>query len=54
MNLVKGNINFTNQLLDTATKADTQSEDSPLRDLVRTLKQMEGKLFELISGLGEN
>jgi hypothetical protein len=51
MNLVKGNINFTNQLLDTATKSDTQSEDSPLRDLVKTLKQMEPKLFELIATL---
>ena len=51
MNLVKGNINFTNQLLDTADKAECNSSDSPIKDLTHTLKSMEPKLFELIATL---
>lgn len=51
MNLVKGNINLTNMMLDTARPADLASEDSPINDLVVTLKEMEPKLFTLLSSL---
>ena len=51
MNLVKGNINLTNMMLDTAKPADLQSEDSPINDLVITLKEMEPKLVELVTTL---
>jgi hypothetical protein len=51
MNLVKGNINLTNMMLDAAKPSDLQSEDNPTIDLVRALKDMEPKLFELIATL---
>ena len=51
MNLVKGNINLTNMMLDTAKPADLQSADNPINDLVVTLKDMEPKLIELVSTL---
>ncbi len=51
MNLVKGNINLTNMMLDTARPADLQSIDNPINDLVVTLKDMEPKLVELLSSL---
>ena len=51
MNLVKGNINLTNMMLDTAKPADLQSQDSPINDLVLTLKDMEPKLIELVTTL---
>ena len=51
MNLVKGNINLTNMMLDTAKPADLQSVDNPINDLVVTLKDMEPKLVELVSTL---
>ncbi len=37
MNLVKGNINLTNMMIDTAKPADIASEDNPINDLVRAL-----------------
>lgn len=49
MNLVKGNINLTNMMLDTAKPADLSSQDNPINDLLVTLKEMEPKLFELVS-----
>ena len=51
MNLVKGNINLTNMMLDTAKPSDAESEDNPITDLVRALKAMEPKLFELVATL---
>ena len=51
MNLVKGNINLTNMMLDTAKPADLSPDDSPINDLVVTLKSMEPKLIELVSTL---
>jgi len=49
--LVKGNINLTNMMLDTAKPSDLAQADNPLNDLVTALKDMEGKLFELLSTL---
>lgn len=51
MNLVKGNINLTNQIIDTAAPADLQKEDNPINDLMKTLKDMESKLFNLLATL---
>lgn len=51
MNLVKGNINLTNMMLDTARPADLQSIDNPINDLVVTLKDIKPKLVELLSSL---
>ncbi len=45
MNLVKGNINLTNMMIDTAKPADLVTEDNPVNDLVKALKDMEPKLF---------
>jgi hypothetical protein len=45
MNLVKGNINLTNQIIDSSKPADLQKEDNPINDLVKTLKEMEPKLI---------
>ena len=51
MNLVKGNINFTNEMIDSSKPADLTNEDNPVNDLVKTLKDMEAKLFDLIATL---
>jgi hypothetical protein len=51
MNLVKGNINLTNMMIDTAKPADLGVEDNPINDLVIALKDMEPKLFNLLSSL---
>ena len=51
MNLVKGNINLTNMMLDTAKPADLGQEDNPINDLVVALKEMEPKLFNLLASL---
>jgi len=51
MNLVKGNINLTNMMLDTAKPAELGQPDNPINDLVLTLKDMEPKLIELVSTL---
>jgi hypothetical protein len=45
MNLVKGNINLTNQIIDTSKPVELEKEDNPINDLIRTLKDMEPKLF---------
>lgn len=45
MNLVKGNINLTNQIIDTSKPADTEKEDNSLNDLIKTLKDMEPKML---------
>jgi len=51
MNLVKGNINLTNMMIDTARPVELESADNPINDLVRALKDMENKLFELVATL---
>jgi len=53
MNLVKGNINLTNEIIDTSKPADLQKEDNPVNDLIQTLKSMESKMFELIATLDD-
>lgn len=51
MNLVKGNINLSNMMLDASKPSDLQSDDNPINDLLRALKDMEPKMFELIATL---
>lgn len=51
MNLVKGNINLTNMMIDTAKPADIASEDNPINDLIKALQEMENKMFQLIATL---
>ena len=48
MNLMKGNINFTNEIIDTIkTRAELQSNDT-LIDLLKQMKEQEPKLINLI------
>jgi len=51
MNLVKGNINLTNMIIDTSKPSDLTKDDTPLNDLIKTLKEMEPKLFQLVATL---
>jgi hypothetical protein len=51
MNLVKGNINLTNMMLDASRPAEVQQEEHPVNDLIRALQDMEPKMFELIATL---
>jgi len=46
MNLVKGNINFTNEIIDSVMPGEKNNET--LNDLFKTLTDMEPKLFGLI------
>jgi hypothetical protein len=48
MNLLKGNINFTNELLDEVRGRQALKENDTVLDLLKALKEMEPKLFELI------
>ena len=48
MNLLKGNINFCNEILDNITSKAELKENDMLLDLMKALKEMEPKLFELI------
>lgn len=48
MNLVKGNINFTNEMLDSMTPGPEAKQNETVNDLVKTLTDMEPKLFTLI------
>jgi len=50
MNLVKGNINFTNEIID-QTKPGERSET--LSDLFRTLTQLEPKLINMIAQIDD-
>lgn len=45
MNLVKGNINFTNEIIDQVQPGEV---NETLNDLLNTLTSMEPKLFTLI------
>ena len=46
MNLVKGNINFTNEIIDQLQPGE---KSETLNDLFRTLTQLEPKLINMIS-----
>lgn len=46
MNLVKGNINFVNEMIDSTKPGDRSNET--LNELFKTLTDMEPKLFGLI------
>ena len=48
MNLFKGNINFCNELLDNSNSQEDLKGNDMLLDLMKALKEMEPKLFELI------
>jgi len=48
MNLLKGNINFTNELIDNCKSRDSLKSNDTLIDLLKALKEMEAKLFDLI------
>ena len=50
MNLVKGNINFTNEIIDQATPGE---KSDTLEDLFRTLTQLEPKLHSMISQIDD-
>jgi len=45
MNLVKGNINFTNEMIDSIKPGE---KNETLNDLFSTLTQLEPKLFQMI------
>lgn len=48
LNLLKGNINLTNEMLDNTNTRQELKENSVLLDLLKTMKEMEPKIFELI------
>ena len=48
MNLLKGNINFTNEIIDTIKTKQELKENDTLVDLLKALKEMEEKLVKLI------
>jgi hypothetical protein len=48
MNLLKGNINFTNECLDEIKSIEALKNNDTVTDLVKALKDMEPKLFDLI------
>ena len=48
MNLLKGNVNFTNELLDGCKSRDDLKNNDILIDLMKALKEMEPKLISLI------
>jgi len=51
MNLVKGNINFTNEIIDQLKPGD---DSEPLEDLYRTLTQLEPKLINMIGQIDDD
>ncbi len=51
MNLVKGNINLTNMMLDTTKPVELEDSENPINDLISALRTMETKLFEMLSTL---
>jgi len=48
MNLLKGNINFTNELIDNSKTRQELRDNETLIELMKTLKGMEEKLINLI------
>jgi len=47
MNLLKGNINFTNELIDNSTTREQLRVNETLLELMRALKEMEEQLMDL-------
>lgn len=45
---MKGNINFTNEIIDNVTSRDELKSNETLIDLLKALKDMEPKLFKVI------
>lgn len=48
MNLLKGNINFTNEVLDNLNTPQEYEQNETISDLLDDLKAMEKKVFEWI------
>lgn len=48
LDVVKGNIILTNEMIDAADPDDDVSENEVLKEMVQTISGMENKLFELI------
>ena len=48
MNLLKGNINFTNELLDACKTRDDLKGNEILIELMKAMKEMEPKIIKLI------
>jgi hypothetical protein len=42
---------LTNEIIDSAKPSDLTNEDNTVNDLIKTLKSMEPKLFELVATL---
>ena len=51
MNVLKGNINLANMMLDSCKPDELQKDDCPIRYLIQTFRQMEHKLCALISSI---
>lgn len=51
MNILKGNINLANMMLDSCTQEDLEKEDCSIKYLIQTFRQMEHKLCALISSI---
>jgi len=49
MNLLKGNINFTNEVIDAIKSKRDLKENDTLDELMKSLIESEKKLFNLIS-----
>ena len=54
MNLVKGNINLTNEMMDASIPRDLAQPDHPINDLLKTLREMEPKLIELVTNMEDS
>lgn len=52
MNLLKGNINFTNELIDVCKTKEELRDNETLIELMKSLKEVEEKLFTLIGDSG--
>ena len=51
LNLVKGNINLTNEMIDASAPGSETKENEVLKELISTLKGMEENLFKLVSSV---
>lgn len=51
MNLVKGNINFTNEIIDSIRPGEKTNET--LNDLIKTLTDMEPKMHGMIGSIDD-
>ena len=51
LNLIKGNINLTNEMIDASKPGPEVVENDLIKELVKTLKGMEENLIKLISSV---